>query len=507
MYPAPIARERPGARAYVMAPSGESLTYAELEARSNQVAHVLRERGIGPGGTLLLVLENRLEWPVLVAAGMRSGLYVTPVNWHLRSGELGPLLAEAVGDGASCAIVTSARCADVVAEALREVGKPALLLSVDPGGEPEFLGDAVAGLPEAPIDGELLGARVLYSGGSTGRPKAFRQQLLGVHPADAPARHAGLAAKLELAADTVFLSPAPNYHAAPFTFQLITLSLGGTVVCLDRFDAEGSLAAIAAHGVTHSQWVPTMLLRLLRLSPEARSRHDLSSHRVAFTSGAPCPPEVKTAVMDWWGPILHEYYGASEGYGHTYVGPHDALAHPGTVGKPLSGSVHVTDDGGREVPAGTVGKVWFAPGGSAYRNAGDAGADLCSVGDLGSLDEDGFLYLVGREGHTIISGGVNVYPTEVEDTLLTHPAVADAAVIGLPDPEFGEGVTAVVEPAGAVSGAELIEYCRERLAGFKAPRRVEFVVSLPRLPTGKLNKTLLRDRILSGDSGETGEGA
>lgn len=501
MYPAQIAQRHPDAQAYVMGSGGESLTYGRLDTRSNQLAHFLRARGVRRGGPLVIVMENRIEWPVVVAAGMRAGLYVTPVNWHLTVAELTALLAEALGGDAPGAVVTSATCAEAVAEVLDRLGcgdrVAALCVDDPPPGFTSFE-DALAGRPETPIADERLGARVLYSGGTTGRPKAFRQRLIDVHPADAPARHGALAEKLGLGADTVFLSPAPNYHAAPFTFQLMVMSAGGTVVCLERFDPEAALAAIDRHRVTHSQWVPTMLLRLLRLPDDVKARYVLRDHRVAVTSGAPCSAQLKEDVMRWWGPILHEYYGASEGYGHTYVSPEEALARPGTVGRPLSGRVHITDERGEVLPPGRVGKVWFEPAATAaYSNDGDGEPvhrdGWRSVGDLGSLDEDGYLYLSGRESHTIISGGVNIYPVEIEDVLTAHPRVLDAAVIGTPDPEFGERVTAVVEASGEVSEEELIEWCRERLARFKAPKRVVFVDGLPRLPTGKLNKNSLRE--------------
>lgn len=508
MYPALIAQHRPNAPAYAMAGTGDALTYGELDARSNQLAQLLRSRGVRRGGTLVIVMENRIEWPVVVAAGMRAGLYVTPVNWHLNATELGALLGEALAGEQPGAVVTSATCAEAVADALSALGAGSRVTALNVDGALsgfESFHDELAGCPVTPVTDERLGARVLYSGGTTGRPKAFRQQLLDIHPADAPRRHNALVTKLGIDAGTVFLSPAPNYHAAPFTFQLIVLSLGGTVVCLERFDAEEALAAIDRYHVTHSQWVPTMLLRLLRLPGEVRDRYALASHRVAVTSGAPCSAELKEDVLRWWGPILHEYYGASEGYGHTYVSPQDALTHPGTVGKPLSGRVHITDGKGTVLPPGEVGKVWFEPEASgataAYRNSGEREPahqeGWRSVGDLGHLDEDGFLYLSGREGHTIISGGVNIYPVEIEDLLLSHPRVLDAAVIGTPDPEFGEQVTAVVEATGEVSQEELIDYCRARLARFKAPKTVVFVDKLPRLPTGKLNKNSLRDEVLT----------
>ncbi len=497
MYPPSIARDRPDALAYVMAASGETLTYGELDARSNQLAHRWREHGVSYGETVVIAMENNIDWPVVVAAGMRTGLYVTPVNWHLQSAELSALIAES----RPAVVVTSSALAATVADALDSVGHRALLQCVDRGVEGfDYLGGALAGRPTTPVSDEQLGARVLFSGGTTGRPKAFRQALLGVHPEDAPPRHAGLVDKLEIDAATVLLSPAPNYHAAPFTFQLITLAAGGTIVCMEKFDAEAALASIEKYRVTHSQWVPTMLVRLLNVSDRERFR--MPSHRVAFTSGAPCAVDIKTEIDRWWGPILHEYYGASEGYGHTYIAPEDARTHPGSVGRPLGATtVHITDGEGVELRAHQIGTVWFEPkAAQSYSNTTDA-ADARGwkqMGDLGYLDEDGFLYLVGRAGFMIISGGVNIYPDEIEAVLVSHPYVLDAAVIGVPDAEFGERVKAVVELRDTVElgdtsvlEADLVQFCRDRLAHFKAPRIVEFTTRLPRLPTGKLNKRAL----------------
>jgi long-chain acyl-CoA synthetase len=503
MYPPAVADRYPDRVAYIMAGSGETLTYAQLDRGSNRLAHLFRQHGIRAGDTVAVVLENRIEWPVVVAAGMRSGLYVTPINWHLNPAEIARLLA----DARPGALITSAAiAADLTPLAGLAGGLNGTATWCFDGDRDGFadLRAATAVQPATPIDDEALGARVLYSGGTTGRPKAFRQKLLGLHPAAAPPRHAELAERLGVGAETVLLSPAPSYHAAPFTFQLITLAAGGTVVCMERFDAATALAAMRAYGVTHSQWVPTMLLRLLRLGPNERGLA-FPAHRVAFTSGAPCPPEVKLDIMRWWGPVLHEYYGASEGYGHTYISPQEALVRPGSVGRPLSGTrILITDPAGHELPAGQAGRVCFAaPADTAYRNAGDdAASEPRSMGDVGYLDAEGFLFLVGRETNTIVSGGVNIYPAEIEAVLLTHPDIVDASVVGEPDPEFGERVVAVVEPRpGTDSGAlseKLVQLCRERLAHFKAPRRVVVVGRLPRRPNGKLNTDGVRALVQSG---------
>lgn len=496
MYPPTIARTRPDALAYIMAGSGQSLTYGQLDSRSNQLAHAWRELGVTEGDSVMIVMENRIEWPVVVAAGMRSGLYVTPVNWHLKATELSALVREADPK----VVVTSPMLAVTVQEAL--AGTASIPICVGEGNDGfSSFDQLLGGHPTTPIDGEKIGARVLYSGGTTGRPRAFRQALLNIHPEEAPARHGELMKRLQIDGSTILLSPAPNYHAAPFTFQLITLGLGGTVVCMEKFDPKECLAAISRYQVTHSQWVPTMLVRLLAM--HGRDDVPLSpSHRVAVTSGAPCPPTVKAAIDSWWGPLLHEYYGASEGYGHTYISPLEARTHPGSVGRPLgTTAVHITDEQGADLPTGEIGTVAFeALQAKAYVNQDDpsATARLKGMGDLGYLDEEGYLYLTGRAGYTIISGGVNIYPDEIEAALLNHPHVLDAAVFGEYDADFGERVVAVVELAegtehGQAMVDNLVEHCRDALASYKQPRRVVITDEMPRLPTGKLNKKALRE--------------
>lgn len=490
MYPPTIAAETPDAAAYVMAESGSQLTFAELDAWSNALAHLLRRSGVVAGDSLVIFAPNDLAWPVAVAAGMRTGLQVTPVNWHVGATELRPMLHEA----APAAIVTTTGLASVVLDALAgSAGRRPLVLTVD--GEAHGtseLWSSLDALPTTPIDCELLGARVLFSGGTTGTPKAFRQPLLGVHPLEAPARHPGLAHALGIERGIRFLSPAPSYHAAPFTFQLITMAVGGTVVCMEAFDAIAALTAIDRHGVTHSQWVPTMLSRLLQV-PDRQDLPLSPSHRVAITSGAPCPVDLKAEINDWWGDILHEYYGASEGYGHTYISPSEARERPGSVGRPLGAArVRIVDESGVEMPPGNVGRVCFET------TTAEGEVRLKGMGDVGRLDEDGYLYLTGRQTFMIISGGVNIYPEEIEGTLSSHRDVADVAVFGAPHPDLGEQVVAVVELRPGTwtpeIAKELTDFCRDRLARFKAPRRIEFVERLPRLPTGKLNKKALQTR-------------
>jgi acyl-CoA synthetase (AMP-forming)/AMP-acid ligase II len=381
------------------------------------------------------------------------------------------------------------------------------------GGATEGFEDyasAVAAYPSTPIPDETEGADMLYTSGTTGRPKGVRQPLRpdvpmgGAHP-----QAIALAALYGVGADAVYLSPAPLYHAAPLVFSLGVQRHGGTVVVMERFDPADALALIERHHVTHGQWVPTMLIRLLRLPEEERRRFDLSSLRVAVHAAAPCPVAVKEELIEWWGPIVYEYYGGTERNGLTFITSEDWLTHKGSVGRPVGCKVHILDAGGDELPAGEPGTVYFEgaltfeyhndPSKTAAARTSDGWSTL---GDVGYLDEEGFLYLTDRHANTIISGGVNVYPQEAENVLATHPAVADAAVVGIPDDEFGEEVKAVVQPVdwGAVGPAleqELIAFCRSQLAAFKCPRSVDFDEALPRDPNGKLYKRRVRDRYWS----------
>ncbi|MGY1439055.1 AMP-binding protein [Streptomyces reniochalinae] len=362
---------------------------------------------------------------------------------------------------------------------------------------------------------------MLYSSGTTGRPKGVRPPLSGDDITDSPNPLAVLFSELYgFDTDTVYLSPAPLYHAAPLRFCAVVTAAGGTVVLMDAFDAAGTLEAIERYRVTHGQWVPTMFVRMLKLPEAERARYDVSSLRVAIHAAAPCPAEVKRRMMEWWGPVLYEYYAATEGNGLTVITPEEWLRKPGSVGRSgLLGEVRVCADDGTEVEAGTTGTVYFAreelP--FTYHNAPDRTAEArhplhpawTTTGDIGHVDEDGYLFLTDRAAFTIISGGVNIYPREIEDCLALHPKVADVAVIGVPDAEMGESVHAVVEaeptaparPEGSqVRGGsegpgleeELLAYLREHLAGYKVPRSVEFTDRLPRTPTGKLAKGVLR---------------
>ena len=374
----------------------------------------------------------------------------------------------------------------------------------------QSLDAAIASLPTTPIADEQLGAAMLYSSGTTGRPKGILRQLPDMKPADSLPLVQFLATIWRQRAGQTFLSPAPLYHSAPQGNVSVTLRLGGTVIVMDKFDPERYLALVEKYKVTHSQLVPTMFSRMLKLPGDVRARYDVSSLEIVVHAAAPCPPPVKQAMIEWWGPKIIEYYAATEGNGMTFCTSEEWLAHYGTVGKAVLGEVVILDEDNHPVPQGESGTVWFRgatafeyyndPAKTAETRLTDAtGAVLSTVGDVGYLDPDGYLFLTDRKTYMIISGGVNIYPQECENLLITHPKVADAAVFGVPNPDLGEEVKAVIQPADRVEpgpelARELMAFCQEYLAKYKCPRSIDFEKELPRLPTGKLYKRVLRDR-------------
>jgi long-chain acyl-CoA synthetase len=499
-----VAAEQPGKAAVIMADSGQTITFAELDAAANRLAHVLSEAGLRPGRHLAFMLENRWEFLAVAWAAQRSGLYYTPVSSRLQADEC----AYIVDDCGAEVFIASAAVADVAAKVSAATPRVRLRLMMDSAAD-GFVSyeEITAAAPAVPLPRELEGRDMLYSSGTTGRPKGVKPEL----PLDPVGTSDSLSRLLSVLfppdGDSVYLSPAPLYHAAPLRYCLAMHRFGVPVVVMEKFDPEQALALIEAYRVTHSQWVPTMFIRMLKLPAETRARYDVSSLRYAIHAAAPCPAPVKEQMIDWWGPVVHEYYGATEGSFFTYAAPADWLAHKGTVGRPLIGQPHVCDAGGAELPAGEVGILYFS-GGPEFEYHGDPvktaasrdpkGRGWITVGDVGYLDEEGFVYLTDRVSHMIISGGVNIYPQEAENLLAVHPKVADVAVIGVPDPEMGEQVKAVVQPAsmhdaGPELAAELIAYCRDHLAHYKCPRSVDFRADLPRNPTGKLLKRVLRD--------------
>jgi fatty-acyl-CoA synthase len=506
MYPGTHAATNPDRLALVMASTGATVTFGELEEDSRRLAHRFRAEGLRPGDVIAFVSDNDPRIFTVYWAALRSGLYVTAVNHNLASDEVRYI----VEDSESKAVFVggkAARHAETLAdvEALR--WRVAIGTEI-PGHEP--LEQVLAGSSAAPLDDQPRGTDMLYSSGTTGRPKGIKPPLPDwqVHEPGDPTT-AAFGPLFGFDEDTVYLSPAPLYHAAPLRTCAVVQALGGTVVVMDKFEPEQALALIERHRVTHSQWVPTMFVRMLKLPEEVRGRYDVSSMRVAIHAAAPCPVEVKRAMMDWWGPILYEYYASTEFSGLTSIKPDEWLTKPGSVGRAGVGIIRICDDHGHELPAGEVGTIYFERDQLPFRYHNDPAKTRAAqhpehptwtaVGDLGYVDEDGYLFLTDRKAFMIISGGVNIYPQEIEDVLILHDAVDDVAVIGVPDPEMGEQVKAVVKLAAGVEGTpeleqDLIDHVKARIARFKAPRSVDFVDELPRTPIGKLVKGELRKR-------------
>ena len=505
MYPGIHAASTPDKPALIMGSSGEVVTYAQLDERSNQLARLWRDHGLSPGDHVAIFSENNARFLEVMWAALRSGLYITTVNSYLSAEEVAYILQ----DSGSRSLVTTTAKADVAAEALGEVpdvSLPLLIGDADPRFEP--YADAISTMPTDRLDVEPAGEMMLYSSGTTGRPKGIKRPLSGQTIDEGMMIAALLGGVFGMDADTVYLSPAPLYHSAPIGFNLGVQSLGGTTVVMEKYDPVEALRLIETHQASHSQWVPTMFVRMLKLEEQDRQRYDVSSMRVAVHAAAPCPVEVKQKMMAWWGPVLWEYYAGTELNGFCLVKPEEWLERPGTVGKPLIGDIHILDEAGDEQPAGEAGTIYFGGGPPyEYHNAPDKtegskdpkGHGWTTLGDVGYLDEDGWLFLTDRKAFMIISGGVNIYPQEIEDCLVMHPKVADVAVFGIPDDEMGEQVMAAVQPAegtepGPELEAELRAFTREHIAGYKCPKRFEFLDELPRLPTGKLYKRKLRDQ-------------
>jgi fatty-acyl-CoA synthase len=510
MYPGHHARISPDKPAAIVARTGELLTYAELDARSNRLARLLWAEGLRRGDHLAVFLENHLRYFEVAWAALRSGLYLTTVNRYLTAPEAGYIV-----DDCGAHVLISSRAVHTAAAGIPERApgcRRFLVVDGPPAGAAECFESYEAALAQhepEPLAEEPLGEFMLYSSGTTGRPKGIARPLPDRSVSRGLAMNPVLKRLFRVETDSVYLSPAPMYHSAPLGFCTSMQSLGGTVVMMERFDPRDALGALERYAVTHSQWVPTMFSRMLKLPEEERAGFDLSAHRVAIHAAAPCPRKVKEQMFAWWGPILHEYYGGTELNGLTYVGPEDWLAHPGTVGRAVMGTIRICDETGKELPPGEAGLVYFerdqAP--FAYHNDAEKTRSAqhpkhpawTALGDVGYVDEEGFLYLTDRASFMIISGGVNIYPQEVENELITHPKVEDVAVIGVPHTDLGEEVKAVVQPVAGIEGDEaladeLIAYARQHLAAYKCPRSIDFERALPRLPTGKLYKRLLRDR-------------
>ena len=505
MHPAAIAEEAPERPALIMAGSGVRTTFADLDRGSNRLANLLRQRGIEPSDSLAIFAENHPRFLEVAWAAQRSGLYYTAINSHLTADEA----AYIADDSGASVVVSTAALAPIASMAFTTETTPKVRLRLILGEEVdgwERYEAAVDGQRSTPIADEMEGDFLLYSSGTTGRPKGVKRPLTLAPLGQGPPAAVPFLRALGFTAGDVYLCPAPLYHAAPLAWSMAAQRLGGTVVVMERFDPAEALALIERHQATHAQFVPTMFVRMLKLPDAERAAHDVSSLKAVVHAAAPCPVDVKQAMIDWWGPIISEYYSATEGIGATFVTAAEWLAHKGTVGRAMLGVAHILDDAGNELPAGEIGTVWFSGGHDfAYHNDPQKTAEAkdrrgySTVGDVGYLDEEGYLYLTDRKVFMIISGGVNIYPQEAENVLINHPKVLDVGVIGVPDPEMGEAVKAVVQPiswddAGPELEEELIEYCRSHLAAYKCPRSVDFDRELPRLDTGKLYKKQLRAR-------------
>jgi acyl-CoA synthetase (AMP-forming)/AMP-acid ligase II len=500
-HPSAYAASAPDRPAIIMS-TGEVCTYGELDARSNRIAQLLRKQGLGVGDHIAILLENRVEFLEVLWGGLRAGVYVTPINWHLNAEEAGYI----VNDCGASLLFASSELLPMLGDEVALPDDRRIAVGGDVPGlaNYESLLDAFS---DKPIADQCEGSFMLYSSGTTGRPKGIKPPVIG-NELGAPNTFTALMSGLYgFGEESVYLCPAPLYHAAPIGWTTGAHRLGSTAVVMERFDPLETLALVERHRITHVQFVPTHMIRLLKLSDEERSRFDLSSLQSIIHAAAPCPVDVKRAFIEWVGPIVHEYYSGSEGVGFCAINSEEWLAHPGSVGRSLMGPVHVVDEDGTELGPNQEGQIWFEPPGtfeyhgdpekteSAFNDRGWG-----SLGDVGWVDEEGFLFLTDRVSNMIISGGVNIYPREIEDILQSHPAVEDVAVIGVPHPEMGEAVRAVVQLNEPATGddaleRELIEYCRARATHYKCPTSVAFVPELPRLPTGKLAKRLLDDSV------------
>lgn len=493
MHPRDYISRTDGRPALIMATTGEAISFAELDRRANRVSHLLRARGLAPGERVAIWLENGPRWPELCWGAQNAGLLYVPVSTRLTVDETAYIVRDS---GAKLVVASAGLDHAALAHALR--GEADLLVV---GGD---FDSAVMAMPDTPLADETRGAAMVYSSGTTGRPKGIAPRLVpapATEPTDLTRKMAG---QYGFDPQTTYLSPAPMYHTAPLKFTMMVHQSGGTVVLMDKFAAAAALDALERYQVTHSQWVATMFVRMLRL-PGALDRR-FPHHRVAIHSAAPCPVAVKDAMMAWWGPILHEYYGGSESVGQTAIGPEEWLRKKGSVGRALRGVLHILDEAGNELGPNRTGLVCFeGVAAFAYHNDPDKTAQAmvrpgwATLGDIGHVDADGYLFLTDRRDYVINVGGVNIYPQEAENVLASHPAVADVAVFGVPDPEWGEAVKAVVQPsdpaaAGPALATDLIEWCRTRLAHNKCPRSIDFDLAMPREPTGKLLKRLVKAR-------------
>ena len=503
LQPGSWARATPDKAAIVMYPSGETVTYRELDERANQLSHYLRSVGLESGDHVAFSIPNRAEFMVVTWGCHYAGLYYTALSTRLNADEA----AYIVNDCGAKAFITTPQMGEVAVELVTTT--PNVLARLSLGGplpDHDAYEDVVSNQPVTALPDRRETNDMLYSSGTTGRPKGVKVLSDG-----RPLGGGDGASKLAIDVfgfdeDTVYLSPGPLYHAAPLRFCRAAHRVGGTIVVMEKWDSEGALAVIENQRVTCGQFVPTMFLRMLRLPEEVRTSYDISSLQTAIHAAAPCPAEAKEQMIDWWGPIIEEYYAGTEGNGITYCTSEEWLAHRGTVGRAVQGEIHILDEEGNDLPPRQEGGVYFGRG-ATFEYHGDSEktqaafvGEKSTLGDIGWVDEDGFLYLTDRKAFTVISGGVNIYPQEAENALSMHPDVVDAAVFGVPNDDLGEEVKAVVQPETMPTSPEaarslelaLIAHCEDRLAKVKCPKSVDFREELPRAATGKLYKRELR---------------
>lgn len=501
MHPSHHAKTHPDRAAYIMAASGETVTYRQLDERSNQGAHFFRSLGLKAGDVIAIFMDNSPRYYEIAWAAQRSGLYYTCISSKLTAGEVEYI----VGDCAAQMLITSAGVGSVIDDLPAHLPGVKLYLVGEARAPYASFEDARAAFPTTPIADETAGSDMLYSSGTTGRPKGVKPALTG-GPIDPVNPLANMSSQIFGFPDpSIYISPAPLYHAAPLRWTMGVQRNGGTVVVMEKFDPEQMLADIEKHKVNCGQFVPTHFVRLLKLPQAVRDKYDVSSLKSAVHAAAPCPVPVKEQMIAWWGPIVHEYYAGTEGNGFCYISSAEWLTHKGSVGRGLTAEVKICGDDGEALPPRTEGSVYFSGGAPlSYHNAPEKVAEgtnqhgWTTLGDVGWVDEEGYLYLTDRKSFMIISGGVNIYPQELENVLIGHPKVADAAVVGGPHEEMGEQVIAVIQPldwadAGDALRDELMAYSRQHLSHVKSPRVIDFMAELPRHPTGKLYKRLIRD--------------
>lgn len=500
------AEKTPNKPAYIMARSGEVVTYCQLESRSNQCAHFFRNAGLKIGDHIAIFMENDSRLLEIAWAAQRSGLYYTVVSRHLMAAEVEYI----VNDCDAQVLVTSYALSDIAESLVDKIPNVHTKLMVNgiALGYEDY-DAAIKPYPTSPIDDELEGADMLYSSGTTGRPKGIMPgKLEDVFDADLEPDAYDFFDRFGYNSDMVYLSPAPLYHAAPLRYGMAVHRFGGTVIIMEVYDTLEALELIEKYKVTHSQWVPTMFVRMLKLSDTERLKYDVSSMQLAMHGAGPISVSTKEQMIEWWGPVLLEYYGGTEGNGLTLITSKEWLEHKGSVGKAVIGELHILDSNGAELPAGKIGTIYFS-GGSSFEYHKDkekteqshTSKGQSTLGDIGCLDHEGYLYLKDRKSDMIISGGVNIYPQETEQVLIEHSSVMDVAVIGVPNDDFGEEVKAVVQPrnfseAGSELARELIEFCRSKISRIKCPVSIDFEEELPRTPTGKLLKRVLKQRYI-----------